>query len=201
MNPYSVININKDKFNISLDYEKSWDIQLRDIKYIKILTYNIWGLCQTTKDNKRNKFNQHIILLRMQLINNEILDCNPDIICFQEVSKISLEYLLMQSFVSLYPYRYEEELIEEILEKRNRGVECYVFSRYPAKKLEIYSLEGNLDYTDSCLYLSFNNFAIYNCYFQAGSKYSTYQTINAHYYSKCRKEQFKLIKDKMLNNL
>ena len=54
------------------------------------------------------------------------------------------------------------------------------------KTIKMIPLGGNLTYTNSLMIIEFDNFNIYNCYLQAGSKHSIGQEKLYIHYSRCR---------------
>lgn len=166
---------------------------------IKIITYNIWGLCIEQNDKDFMNFKKELIITRMKQVVKEIKKYQPDIICFQEMSDLSLS--LLKSLYNDYPYRYETNFNQELIRKqRLHEVEVYVFSKYPAQQVKLYSIRGNLNYTDSFMIIEFKDVNIYNCYLQAGSKKSPGQENYWTHYSRCRKDQILEIKKLILQD-
>jgi exonuclease III len=177
------------------DYEYTEKIKLKNKKKISVCTYNIWGLYRPKKDKDEDEFYRHTIDIRINAVVDELIKNKPDIVCFQEMTNIPYE-ILSNRLKDIYPYHYEKDFNnEKNKEARNRDVEVHIFSKFPAKHIEIYGLEGNLFYKDSLLVADFGNFIIFNCYLQAGSKKSPGQEKYWFHYSRCRKDQIKLIKE------
>ena len=114
-------------------------------KNFKIMTYNIWGLIRGKGDHL--DFVKDTMVLRMEKISEIILEDDPDIVCLQEMTNISYEYL--SKLKSRYKYCLEPNLNTNINKKeRNRDVEVFVYSKYCPKQMKIYSITGNLGYNN-----------------------------------------------------
>ena len=165
-------------------------------KNFKIMTYNIWGLIRGKGDHL--DFVKDTMVLRMEKISEIILEDDPDIVCLQEMTNTSYEYL--SKLKSRYKYCLEPNLNTNINKKeRNRDVEVFVYSKYCPKQMKIYSITGNLGYNNCFMILEFHNLVIFNCYLQAGSKYSPGHDIsnnnnNIKHYSRCRSQQINIIR-------
>jgi exonuclease III len=142
----------------------------------KIATYNIWGIDRTEEE-------KYLINKRMPLIAKEILDHNIDIICFQEMGLTSYNLLLkLLVNYTIYEKRYNNK------SDRCHDVECAIAMKnfIIPKTIKMIPLGGNLTYTNSLMIIEFDNFNIYNCYLQAGSKHSIGQEKLYIHYSRCR---------------
>ena len=136
---------------------------------------------------------------RVKMLIDEISDKKPDIMCFQEMSQEVLNELYPK-IKDEYPYCYEKDLSEEILKQRKKDIELCIISKYQPRKIDIMALGGNLGYNNSLAKIEYDNINIFNCYFQAGSKYSPGQDKKWIHYSRCRAQQFKHIKQLILGN-
>jgi Endonuclease/Exonuclease/phosphatase family. len=196
---YTKKYLNNSCTNFSLSIKKKYsDSDLIPTK-LSILTYNIWGIFKHTKKEKGYKFLKKIIKTRMLLIYNEINKYKPDIVCIQEMTNIALKYLKLAGIDKLFKYQFEENFDSSILEKnRNKCAEVFVFSNFKPQKIKIYSIEGNQGYNTSLMTIEFANLIIFNCYLQAGSKYSPGQCDLWYHYSRCRSEQISVI-SKLIN--
>jgi exonuclease III len=190
---YSTENLHVRCLNKVLNYNETFHVYRELPTSFKIMTYNIWGLLKMSKNDDYNDFQKEMITIRMNGIIKEILKQKPDIICFQEMSNVAY-----QSLVPLfmdYPFRYETNFdIERDFKERNRDVEVYVFSKFPALKVRVYSINGNLHYNDSFMIVDFPQVNVYNCYLQSGSKKSPGQENYWYHYSRCRRDQLRQIK-------
>lgn len=175
------------------------DFQLDDFggdlpNKLKIITYNIWGLLKNYDKIGHRELLIDTMKIRMKAISKIILDSDPDIICFQEMTDLPLAFLERQ-LGSIYKYRYEPYFDTAHIKKaRGRGVENCIFSKYRAKSYKVYSLSGNLGYNNVVSVIEFNNVVIFNCYLQAGSKYSPGQEYIWFHYSRCRIQELQSIK-------
>ena len=161
-----------------------YDYNLRD--EFSIITLNIMGIYR----NNESVYN--LMKLRMNMLNKELLELKPDILCFQEMSNESFELLYNKELQKIYPFYYANDIDE--LNKRNKDVEVFVISKYPIKKVTLYPLEGNLGYSNSLGVYEFDSIVIFNVYMQAGSKKSPGQTFKYQHYSRCRSQQLLFIK-------
>ena len=151
-----------------------------------IITLNIMGIYR----NNESVYN--LMKLRMNMLNKELLELKPDILCFQEMSNESFELLYNKELQKIYPFYYANNIDE--LDKRNKDVEVFVISKYSIKKVTLYPLEGNLGYSNSLGVYEFDSIVIFNVYMQAGSKKSPGQTFKYQHYSRCRSQQLLFIK-------
>jgi len=159
-----------------------------------IATINAMGIY---RGNNIDLFN--LIDLRMKMLGNQLAEYNPTIICFQEMSEVSFDLLYTPQIRKLYPFFYEHNL-SELKTSRNKDIEVFVLSKIPIKKVTIYPLEGNLDYTNSLGVYEFDNLIIINVYMQAGSSSSPGQQFKSLHYSRCRSQQLHFIKSIIDNN-
>lgn len=162
----------------------------------KIMTYNIWGILRGIETNERLEFIKDTMKIRMDKISEIILEDDPDIVCLQEMTDASYEYL--HKLKSKYKYCFEPDLNTKLNKhKRNRDVEVFIYSKYCPKKMKLYSINGNLGYNNCFMVLQFDNLVILNCYLQSGSKYSPGHNCNHNnvtkHYSRCRLQQMNII--------
>ena len=166
----------KENFESTNYTEYNYDNYTQINGKFKISTYNIWGIDRTDEE-------KYLINIRMPLIAKQILDHDIDIICFQEMGLTS--YNILSKLLLNYT----------IYEQRNNNsydrchdVECAIAMKKHIipKTIKMIPLGGNLTYTNSLMIIEFNNFNIYNCYLQAGSKHSIGQEKLYIHYSRCR---------------
>ena len=155
---------------------------------LSIMTYNIWGMFS------KNEFERNLLKKRLCMIANIVIQNNPDIICFQEMSIYSFIFLKYK-LSHLYKYQYEKNYEMSWNINRHRKVETIIFSKFPVMNYQVYSLEGNLNYSNSFIRAEFNDIVLYNVYLQAGSKYSPGQELFWFHYTRCRIDQLKKIKE------
>jgi len=158
-----------------------------------IFTLNIMGIIRNNED--KLKLMEH----RVNILINEINEKNPDVMCFQEMSAEVLNKLY-PIIREKYPYCYEDDL-SEILKQRNKDIEVCIISKYQPRKVTVMNLGGNLGYFNSLAMIEYDNINIFNCYFQAGSIASPGQRLKWQHYSRCRAQQFKHIKNLILQNI
>lgn len=147
-----------------------------------IITLNCMGIYRGSPDVL------NLMKKRMELLQKEILELKPDILCFQEMSETAFGHLYTGELTQIYKFYYEKDLT--LAKSRNKDIEVFVISKYPIKKVTIYQLEGNLAYTNSLGVYEFGNLVVINGYFQAGSKKSPGQKYKANNYSRCRIHEF-----------
>jgi hypothetical protein len=190
--------------DMKIDIEETYDIDERHKmpNDVVIMTLNLMGILRDIGDEK-GKWKYEFMKKRMQLVIDDVLRYQPDIICFQEMSSYTYQ-LLKSQLHDIYPYMYESNLEEkpgeERRKERGRDIETTIFSKYSAKKMTTYGLSGNLGYTDSMTKLQFDNFDIYDCYLQAGSKYSMGQEHKWYNYTRCRLQQIKFLQQLILES-
>jgi len=158
-----------------------------------IFTLNIMGIIKNNQDKLK------LMTHRIKLLIDEINEKNPDILCFQEMSPEVLNELYPK-IKDNYPYCYEKDLTSEILKERKKDIELCIISKYQPRKVTVMNLGGNLGYFNSLTKIEYDNINIFNCYFQAGSIKSPGQELKWKHYSRCRAQQFKHIKNLILEN-
>ncbi len=151
----------------------------------KIATINAMGIY------RGNSNVYELMKLRMGMLEQEILERDIDIVCFQEMSETAFNFLYTKNLRKKYQFFYESNLD---LEGRNKDIEVFILSKFPIRRVSIYPLEGNLGYTNSLGVYEFDNLVVVNCYLQAGSKNSPGQKYKYINYSRCRSQQFYFIK-------
>jgi len=156
----------------------------------KIATYNLWGI-------DRNQSQKYLIKKRMPLVIKQIEANDIDIICFQEMSYTTFHTLNTKlKNYKLYETRHK---IENFKKDRYHDVECAIAikKQYIPKKIIIEPIGGNLTYTNSLMIIYFENLTIFNCYLQAGTKYSLGQEHLYLHYSRCRLQLLEYIISKI----
>ncbi len=196
---YNTKNLHKRCHNIYKDYEFISNNLSNVPNNFKIMTYNIWGLINKSKNTDKNIFLYELMKIRMKGLCDEIIKNDPDILCFQEMSTESYN-LICEHLGSKYKYKYEENFdINKNKNIRVRDVEVCVFSKFPIEKVTIYGLDGNQHYKDSFMIIEYSNLVIFNCYLQSGSKNSPGQENYWYHYARLRCDQLKKIKEKINN--
>lgn len=178
-------------FNDSLPLDKSRDLT--------VATYNIMGI-----DRKPEQI--WLIEKRMPLIAKTINKNNIDIVCFQEMSYNS--YIRLVDLLPKYNIyevintkMFPLEKKEEFYKGRGHNIECTVAIKKGMKpsKIIIEPLGGNIDYTNSLMIIEFPNLILYNCYIQAGTKFSPGLNDMYIHFCRCRQQLLKYIMNKLDN--
>jgi exonuclease III len=161
-----------------------------------VLTLNVMGITRDDNDKtKKNKDPNKIKFAEMRvelLLKDEILEKNPDILCFQEMSQEFLDFLYSGDIKIKYPYVYENKINLE-----GKDIDCCVLSKFEPEKVTMQNLDGILGYCNTLQIIEFQNLVIFNCYLQAGSKASPGQSMKWKHYSRCRAQYFEYIKSLM----
>lgn len=167
-----------------------------DIKDISICTFNIMGIYRPGDNEEKKKFLDESFKIRADIIREEILEKKPTVLCLQELSSKMYNNLYDDEMKKLYPYSYEQNFEKGEYKKRDvknfgkeKDIEVHIFSKIPAKSIELYKVKGNLNYTNSLIIADFENFTVFNCYLQAGSKKSAGQEKVWYHYSRCRQDE------------
>jgi len=167
-----------------------------------IVTLNAMGIYRgepvEINNGKYNGNNPALILmsLRAKIIRDYLTSEKPDIICFQEMSQVFLDLLYTVELKKIYPHYYEKNLNKPMTNREpTKDIEVFIMTKYEPKKVSVYALKGNLNYTCSLGIYEFNNLVIFNAYMQAGSKNSAGQKYFWKNYSRCRGQQFSFIKN------
>jgi exonuclease III len=159
----------------------------------KIATYNIMGI-----DTSREK--KELIRRRIPLIASEIIDNDIDIVCFQEMSYTSyIELREELKDYEIWDFIEKGDMNFFMNHKRGHAIECAVAIKrglYP-KKIIIEPIGGNITYTNSLLIVEFPNLVIFNCYLQAGTKFSPGLSSIYLHYARCRQQLLQYIIDKV----
>lgn len=169
--------------NKPIKYKNKFEIPNNEFS---IITLNIMGIYRDKPDVL------NLMKKRIQMLQQEILDVKPDIMCFQEMSVTSFNLLYTKEISDIYKYYYEQNF-ENIMTDRGKDIEVFVISKYPIEQVTIYKLEGNLDYTNSLAVYEFGNLIVINLYLQAGSKKSPGQMYKANHYARCRIQELLFI--------
>lgn len=172
------------------------NLQEKALKEISICTYNIMGIFRLKQNEEENDFMKNTVMMRMNKIAMILKSKQPDVVCFQEMSKTAFEFLYNQ-VKDVYPYIYEKNFCDNfdkvILQDRKKDIEVYMFSKYPVDNVKVYTVQGNLHYTNSLMIAEFKQFVVFNCYLQAGSKNSPGQDKYWYHYSRCRQDEMREI--------
>jgi exonuclease III len=157
----------------------------------KIMTYNLWWSMKITGDPTKDTFHRNFLEIRMKEIAKIINESTADIICLQEVGKLSFDTIL-PIINTNYPYYYEIPFLPNENDKGSRGrsIETVCFSKYPVNNFKLYSVQGNLQYNNSMLILEFENLIVFNVYLQAGTRNSPGQQDLWFNYSRCRYNEY-----------
>ena len=184
---YKSDNLSTSCYKWHLIYQKDFDQPERLPDNFKLMTMNIWGL------SKKNLVKYSMMERRMNKISEIISNEMPDIVCLQEMSNASFGFLNPQ--VDTKYNRSEDIFLSdlEILQQRNRSLDCFAYLKYKPKSVKIFSVGGNLGYDNSVLVIEYDDTVIFNIYVQSGSKFSPGQEENAIHYSRCRREQYEMI--------
>ena len=161
----------------------------------KVATYNIMGI-----DNTPEKI--ELIKIRAPLISKEIIDNDIDIVCFQEMSYTSyIELRILLPNYDIYDFINEGETNFFRSQSRGHDIECAVALKkgITPKRIIIEPLGGNITYTNSLMIIEFPNLVIFNCYLQAGTKFSPGLSKIYLHYSRCRQQLLQFIIDKLQN--
>ena len=184
---------------------------------LSIATYNVMGI-------DRNEKQEWLIEKRIPLIAREIESNNIDIVCFQEMSytlckllqeKLS-DYVIFENLTELN-YLLKDNKKFDIIDKlpdsttkssytsRHHDIECSVAIKksLKPKRITLDPLGGNLTYSNSLMIIEFDNLVIFNCYLQAGTKFSPGQDKLYLNYSRCREQlvEYVIEKVKAYNNI
>jgi len=192
---YNSDNYGKSCFKWHLLYENIYTNPKELPNDISIMTMNIWGL--SVKNMAKYSFMDQ----RMGKINEIIKDKNPDIVCLQEMSYSAFNFL--NPLVSDKYKRSEDSFLTDIEMKkqRNRDIDLFAYLKYEPNKVQIYSVGGVLNFEYGVMVIEYNNAVIFNVYLQSGSGYSPGQEddLNTIHYSRCRREQYEMLKQKIFN--
>jgi exonuclease III len=148
-----------------------------------IITLNVMGICRKPEQTVFAK-------LRAKLLRKEILEKQPDILCFQEMSQSFLDFFYKSEIREIYPYVYENPIVTE----GKKDIDCCIISKFKPTKIIMQNLDGVLNYRNTLQIIEFENLVIFNCYLQAGSKASPGQITKWMHYSRCRAQYFDYIK-------
>lgn len=181
--------------NSGVEYSLENNPEIKVPKTFKILTWNLWYSMKTTDNDDENLFHMKFFYTRMWDIIENILLSEADIICLQEVGKLTFD-LLYPMIQSIYPYFYENPLNFDLSNDGDRGryLETMCLSKYPALSFKLFAVEGNLTYNNSMLMIEFETFIIFNVYLQAGTRNSPGQRDLWFNYSRCRYNEYMSIK-------
>jgi len=193
---YDSDNYGKSCFKWHLLYEKKFSNPTILPNDFTVMTMNIWGL------SVNNMVKYTFMEQRMGKINSIIQDNKPDIICLQEMSYSAFNFL--NPLVSNVYKRSEDPFLTdaEMKKHRNRDIDLFAYLKYEPIKVQIYSVGGVLNFEYGVMVIEYNNVVIFNVYLQSGSGYSPGQEndLNTIHYSRCRREQYELIKQKIFDD-
>jgi len=173
-------------------------------KKFKIITYNCWWSMKITSDPIKNEFHHRFLEIRIKNIAEIINESGADIVCLQEVGKLTFD-ILQKLLNNIYPYYYENPFNcdDDNEGLKGRTIETVCFCKYPVKKYKLFSVSGNLNYNNSMLMIEYDNLIIFNVYLQAGTRNSPGQKDLWYNYSRCRYNEYltigKYIKENNIN--
>lgn len=194
------VNIHEDNKITVIENETGDDIP----NNFSIITLNAMGIYRgkdpvdTSEDGTYIGDNPILILmsLRAKIVREFLKKEQPDIICFQEMSEHFFKFLYKDGLDTIYPHYYEKNITEGMMKRdESKDIDVFILSKYNPKKISIYALTGNLDYTDSLGVFEFNNLIVIDVYLQAGSKASPGQKYFWKDFSRCRSQQLGFIKN------
>ncbi len=161
------ITINKLNSKSYVFKDNRWN---SDIK-IKVGTYNVWGI---------EEFKFSLLDERLPYIIKTLKEQDLDIICIQEASETVINYFSNDEWIKNTYYISE---VNECIDWSTRGDQtCITLSKQKPKYQDIYNLVA--DYNYSLLVSVFDNFVVFNCYLNAGGKFSA--TKGWEKYHECR---------------
>jgi exonuclease III len=168
----------------------------------KIITQNVLGLYRgkfgiPSEVGSENEAKFDLMRLRTAMFREFLRNTSPDFVCLQESTRTFIDLLDKQDIPDLYPYIYptEDEMI--IQENNSANATVTMLSKYPAKKVEVYMLQGNSSYYNALGIYEFDNLIVINVYMQAGSEISPGQKYRWENYARCRRQQLMFIKQKI----
>jgi len=173
-------------------------------KKFKIMTYNCWWSIKVTGDATKDAFHRKFFEIRINDIARIINESNADIVCLQEVGRLTFE-ILEPLLKKNYPFYYEKPFNCDIDDtgSRGRALETVCFSKFQAKGFKLFGVQGVLHYNNSMLMLEFDNLIVFNVYLQAGTRNSPGQKDLWFNYSRCRYNEYlaigKYLKDNSIN--
>jgi endonuclease/exonuclease/phosphatase family metal-dependent hydrolase len=167
----------------------------------KIMTYNCWWSMKTTSNEEENAFNLIFLENRITYIARIIIESSADIICLQEVGRLTFD-ILLKLLQDNYPFYYENPFENDFDNNgpRGRNIETVCFTKFPAKGFKLFSVQGNLQYNNSMILLEFDNLIVFNVYLQAGTRNSPGQKDLWYNYSRCRYNEYLAIGKYMIDN-
>jgi len=173
-------------------------------KNFKIMTFNCWWSMKVTNDEDVNCFHKKFLEIRIIDIARIINESLADLICLQEVGKLTFD-ILKELLKDNYPYFYENpfECDTDNNGPRGRFIETVCFTKFEAKGFKLFSVQGNLHYNNSMILVEFDNLMVFNVYLQAGTRNSPGQKDLWYNYSRCRYNEYlaigKYMKDNKIN--
>ena len=193
------VNMAEDNKMTIIENETGDDIPAN----FSIITLNAMGIYRgketihVTEDGSYMGESPVLILmsLRAKIVRTFLQQEQPDIICFQEMSEHFFTFLYKDGLDRIYPHYYEKNITEGMIKREaSKDIDVFILSKYNPKKISIYALTGNLDYTDSLGVYEFNNLIVLDVYLQAGSKASPGQKYFWKDFSRCRSQQLGFVK-------
>lgn len=153
---------------------------------VKICTYNIWGVEKFSKYSKLDKRLPHITDI---IIKNE-----PDIVCLQEMSHITLKYFMSKPYIANNYYFSEIKPDLRIDGKIKSTITPIILTKIKPLSITRYLLETT-EFGYPILVAEYPEFIVVNCHLQAGGKpyYKIDKDIDS--FTTCRIKQIKSIKD------
>jgi exonuclease III len=154
-----------------------------------ITTLNVMGIIRNNLD-KLILMKLRVNMLVEQILNN---DNQPDILCFQEMSKEFFKELYCRI---KHKYKFaDKQVLDDLDKSKNEDVCTFLISKYTPIRTKFISLTGNLGYTNSLGIYEFDNLVVFNLYLQAGSVSSLGQKYKWKHYSRCRIHELEYVKN------
>jgi hypothetical protein len=161
------------------------EIILYDKKTIDILSWNIWGSVDS---------NEELMMIRMEMIGEELHDKNPDIICLQDTTKNAMNllkaYSIKKGFYGVYKEYYNM--------KPNGEIPVCLMTKVKPERVEHYVLTGSSEEITYLSVLIYNNIIVLNTYLGDNKTKREEKWYNL---SRCRIEQIITMKEIIMKYL